>query len=109
MSDLASDPEAQLIPERAYKACPPEERVFDDKLLSAAGLMVTAGAWPVRVQVDERGTVLACVQCEGMIEPVISRQGHSYQLRLVQTLANTLRHMVMTHDFALSGGSTTGG
>lgn len=101
--------DVQLTGERAYKAAPPEARVFADSLLTAARLLTTAGSWPVHVQEDERGTVLVCRGCEGMIEPVITRQGRSYPLQLTQTLSNTLRHMVNSHDFALSGRGNDGG
>lgn len=101
-------PAAQLLGEGAFRGASPDQRSFNAKLLTPAQLLDTAGSWPVRVQVDERGTVLACRRCGGQIEPVINLQGKPYPLRLVQTLANTLRHMVMIHDYALPRGGTNG-
>lgn len=109
MAELIGPIDVMALGEQAARTAPPAEWVFDDKLLSADALLKKAGVWAVHVQLDERGTVLVCTACEGMIEPVITTDGAHYPMRLVQTLANTLRHMVMHHDVPLSGRSSADG
>jgi hypothetical protein len=114
--------------EMAARTAPPDSWVFNKKLMTPDRLVELGGGWPVRVQRDERGLIVVCVDCEGKVSdlapsPRMGRRraeqmtveqlrtarlesqvwGPVWPIEPRQLLADVVRHRVMRHDLAVSG------
>lgn len=82
---------------------------FDHRLMSPERLLESAGTWPIRIGwTPERQIWLDCAACGKGIEPLTDDADHLYTIQPGQLLSNVLRHMVMRHEFPLSGGGNGG-